>query len=226
MTGDRARTTSLEVPCSLLHSSRDPTRGFRLRRLRRHRRGPYRRDHARSPEAAQRAEPRNARRVGLGFRTRRRGRHGPRGDPARRGPVVLRGTRSRLLRRRARTLAGAGPAPHLSMQRRNAGRSGVAQPAGVALLLREHQAVAQPPQDHRRRGARDGPVGGTDAGVVLRSHRRGQGHGVRRRRRHPARDVRRRVLRPPVGVRAAQGEGATAHRRLARTPTKPTPSEW
>ena len=35
---------------------------------------------------------------------------------------------------------------------------------------------------------------------------------LRRRRRHPARHVRRRVLRAPVGVRAAQDQGADAHR--------------
>ena len=51
-------------------------------------------------------------------------------------------------------------------------------------------------------------------------------HPLRRRRRHPARHVRRRVLRPPVGVRPPQGQGAAAHRRLASTPTRPTPSAW
>ena len=42
------------------------------------------------------------------------------------------------------------------------------------------------------------------------------GTALRRRGRHPARHVRRRVLRPPVGVRAPQGQGAAAHRRRDR----------
>ena len=142
------------------------------------------------------------------------------------GPVLLRGPRSRVLRRRPRTHTRPGPTPHLSVQRRDVRRGGVAQPAGMALLLREHEAVAQSPQDHHRRGARDGPVCGPDAGMVLRSHRRRRGHRLRRRRRHPARDVWGRVLRPSVGVRPAQGKGAVAHRRLPRTPTKPTLSGW
>ena len=49
---------------------------------------------------------------------------------------------------------------------------------------------------------------------------------VRRRRRHPARHVRRRVLRPPVGVRPAQDQGADAHRRLARRRRGPRASAW
>ncbi len=67
---------------------------------------------------------------------------------------------------------GPGPAPHLPVQRRNLRRGGVAQPAGVALLLREHQEMAEPAQDHHRPGARHGAVGRSDAGVVLRSDRR------------------------------------------------------
>ena len=39
---------------------------------------------------------------------------------------------------------------------------------------------------------------------------------VRRRGRYPPRHVRRRVLRPPLGVRAPQDQGADAHRRLDR----------
>ena len=38
--------------------------------------------------------------------------------------------------------------------------------------------------------------------------------------------VRRRVLRPPVGVRAAQGQGAAADRATPSTPTRPTASAW
>ena len=49
---------------------------------------------------------------------------------------------------------------------------------------------------------------------------------VRRRGRHPPRHVRRRVLRPPVGVRPPQDQGAHAHRRLASTSTRPTRSAW
>ena len=40
-----------------------------------------------------------------------------------------------------------------------------------------------------------------DADVGVRPDRRGRGHDLRRRRRHPPRHVRRRVLRAPVGVR-------------------------
>ena len=49
---------------------------------------------------------------------------------------------------------------------------------------------------------------------------------LRRRGGHPPRHVRRRVLRPPVGVRAAQDQGADAHRRLASTSRRRTSSAW
>ena len=65
-----------------------------------------------------------------------------------------------------------------------------------------------------------------DAHVGVRPDRRRRGHQVRRRGRHPPGHVRRRVLRPPVGVRAPQDQGAHAHRRLASTPTRPTSSAW
>ena len=37
---------------------------------------------------------------------------------------------------------------------------------------------------------------------------------------------RRGVLRPPVGARAPQGQGAAVHRRLADAPTTPRPPAW
>ena len=66
-------------------------------------------------------------------------------------------------------------------------------------------------------------AGGAHADVGLRPDRRLRGGALRRRGRHPARHVRRRVLRPPVGVRAAQDQGAAAHRRLHRHPRGPPP---
>ena len=57
---------------------------------------------------------------------------------------------------------------------------------------------------------------GPDAALGLRPHRLRRGHALRRRRRDPARHVRGRVLRPPVGVRAPQGQGASPDRRLGR----------
>ena len=87
---------------------------------------------------------------------------------------------------------------------------------GVALLLREHEALARPAQDHDRPGARHRLRGRAHAHVGVRPDRRGRERPLRRRRRHPARHVRPRVLRAPVGVRAAQDEGAHAHRRRDR----------
>ncbi len=46
---------------------------------------------------------------------------------------------------------------------------------------------------------------------------------LRRRGRLPPRHVRRRVLRPPLGVRPPQGQGAAAHRRLHRRRRGPRP---
>ena len=61
------------------------------------------------------------------------------------------------------------------------------------------------------------------ADVGLRPHRRRRRRAVRRRGRHPARHVRPRVLRPPVGVRRPQDEGAHAHRRQHRHRRGPPP---
>ena len=108
-------------------------------------------------------------------------------------------------------------------------RKGAEKPdaAGVALLLREHAAAgatcARSPSP-RCTGtvfaaglmlmwACDLIVGADDA-------------RVRRRRRHPPGHVRRRVLRPPVGVRPPQDQGAHADRRLASTSTRPTAWAW
>ena len=125
----RAPAHRNQAHCGLVHSWKGAIRaGFRVHRLRGHRRGPDRRHHARSPETTQCAEPRDARRVGLGVRTSRGGRRGSGGAVAGRRAVVFRGARPRLLHRRARTLAWAGAAPHLSVQRRDVRRSGVTQP--------------------------------------------------------------------------------------------------
>ena len=67
-------------------------------------------------------------------------------------------------------------------------------------------------QDHDRPGARPRVRRRADVAVGVRPHRGRRGHPVRRRRRIAARHVRRRVLRPPVGVRTPQGEGAPVDR--------------
>ena len=86
--------------------------------------------------------------------------------------------------------------------------------------------LAQPPQDHHRAGPGHRVRRGPHADVGVRPDRRRRRRRLRRRRRHPARHVRRRVLRPPVGVRPPQDQGADAHRRLASTPTRRTGSAW
>ncbi len=53
-----------------------------------------------------------------------------------------------------------------------------------------------------------------------------EGTDVRRRRRHPPRHVRCRVLRAPVGVRRPQDQGAHAHGRLDRRRRGATASAW
>lgn len=138
-------------------------------------------------------------------------------------PQLLCRPRSRLRRRRPGTLTRARSAPDLPVQWRDTGRRQCPAPAGMALLLPEHQAVAQPAQDHDRRGAWTGVVGRADADLVLRPDRRRRGHGFRRRRRHPARDVRRGVLRPSLGIRPSQSQRAAAHRRLAERRRRPRP---
>ena len=156
-----------------------------------------------------RPETRNAQNRGLlveldeAFLRGRGRRHGPGRHPRRRRPDVLRPATtwargSRIEERQP----GPNQHPTVADQRRHPAGRRAADAAGVALLLREHAALAQPAQDHHRPGARHGVRGRADADVGLRPDRGRRGRPVRRRRRHPARDVRRRVLRPPVGVRA------------------------
>ena len=111
-----------------------------------------------------------------------------------------------------------GPNQHPSFLINGAHAPGHREPdaAGVALLLPEHAAVAEPAQDHHRPGARFGVRGRAHADVGVRPHRGGRGHGLRRCRGHASGDVRHRVLRAPVGVRSAQDQGAHAHQRLDR----------
>ena len=118
------------------------------------------------------------------------------------------------------------PAPDPGDQRRHPQGRREPDAAGVALLLREHPPLAQPAQDHDRPGPRRRLRRRAHAALGVRPHRRRRRHPVHRRRGHPPRDVRRRVLRPPVGVRPPQGQGAAAHRRHDRRATRPTPSAW
>ena len=111
----------------------------------------------------------------------------------------------------ARAHARARPAPDVPDQRRHAQGRRDADAAGVALLLREHEAVAEPAQDHDRAGPRHRLRRGPHAHVGVRPHRRRRRRALLRRRRHPPRHVRRGVLRAPVGVRSAQDQGADAH---------------
>ena len=97
---------------------------------------------------------------------------------------------------------------------------------GVALLLREHEALARPAQDHDRAGARHRLRRGAHAHVGVRPDRRGRERPLRRRRRHPARDVRPRVLRAPVGVRARARRRSSCSPATRSTPTRRTASGW
>ena len=110
---------------------------------------------------------------------RRRLRTGPRRDDTVRvvilsgvGPDVLVGSRHGLDRAPRRAGPRAPPARDSPYQRRiPQGRRG-ADAAGVALLLREHPALALPPEDHDRPGARPRLRGRPHADVGVRPHRR------------------------------------------------------
>ena len=71
-----------------------------------------------------------------------------------------------------------------------------------------------------------GVLGRAHADVGVRPHRRGRGHDLRRRRRHPPRHVRHGVLRAPVGVRRPQDQGAHAHRATRSRSRSATSSAW
>ena len=133
-----------------------------------------------------RPETRNAQNRGPAGRARRRhrpgrrGRQGAGGHPRRGRPDVLLGPRHGLQGGRGRARARARPAPHDHHQRRHPqGRRGPHAP-GVALLLPEHPALAEPAQDHRRPGARHGVRRRAHAHVGVRPHR-----GRRRRATSP-----------------------------------------
>ena len=137
------------------------------------------------------------------------------------GPALLLGPRHGVQGGSCRADARARPAPVDHHQRRHPRGRRAPDAPGVALLLPEHPAVAEPPQDHRRPGPGDGVRRRPDAHVGLRPHRGRRQRVLRRRGRHPARHVRRRVLRPPVGVRPPADQGAHAHRRRHRRPRGP-----
>ena len=173
-------------------------------------------DHAQPSREPERAEPRPARGARRRVPASRGRRHRARRHPRRRGADVLVGPRHGLEGVDRGAHARARPAPDVPDQRRHAQGRREADAAGVALLLREHEAVAEPAQDHDRAGARHRLRRRAHAHVGVRSDRRRRRRALLRRRRHPARHVRRGVLRPPVGVRSAQDQGADAHGRRHR----------
>ena len=168
------------------------------------------------PEARERPEPRAPGRPERRLPRGGGGRRGPGRHPGRHGPDVLLGTRHGLQGLHGGGHAGAEPALHAQDQRRDAQGCREPDAPGVALLLREHASLAQSAQNHHRAGARRRVRRRPHAPVGLRPHRLRRGHTLRRRRGDPPGHVRDGVLRPPVGVRPAQGEGAAPDRRLHR----------
>ena len=125
------------------------------------------------PRAAQCSEPRHAGRTRRRVHARRGRRRRAGGDPRRRrarcSPRVTTSDPSRPAR-------STGPDPTSTRRRAiNGGtREGAekSDAAGVALLLPEHAAVAEPAQDHHRPGSWRRVLGRTDADVGVRSDRR------------------------------------------------------
>ena len=99
--------------------------------------------------------------------------NGARRHPRRGGTDLLVGARPRDPKRRWPSASPAGPAPDLINGATRKGAESADAP-GVALLLREHDAVAQPSQDHHRPGARDGLRRRAHADVGLRPDRGGR----------------------------------------------------
>ncbi len=92
------------------------------------------------------------------------------------GPVFSSGhdLGSPRLSRRARP-PRPGPALVLHVHRRHQGRGRIPIPPGVALLLRQHPPLAEPAQDHRRRGPRQRLLRRAHAHLGMRSDRRRRG---------------------------------------------------
>jgi hypothetical protein len=147
------------------------------------------------------------------------GRRRPGGHPRWRRPALLLGPRHGI----GQGHRGAHVASDQQDRRRHPTGSREPDAPGVALLLPEHAALAEPAQDHRRPGPGHGLRRRPHAHVGLRPHRGGRERLLRRRGGHPARHVRGRVLRAPLGVRSPQGQGAHAHRRRHRRPRGPPP---
>ena len=178
------------------------------------------------PDARNAQNRGHARRARRGLPPRRGRRHRARRDPRRQRHDVLVRPRHRARRSAARSTSG--PNPHPSRSINGGTRGGRREPdaAGVALLLPEHAAVAQPAQDHHRPGARDGVRGRPDADVGVRPHRRAP-----RARSSPTSSA-------PASACAAwstsrtRGSSAPARPRSSCSPatrstsTRPTSSAW
>ena len=170
-----------------------------------------------------RPEQRNAQNRGLlvdlndAFLRGRGRRPGPGRDPRRRGPDVLVGPRHGLQGHRSPSAAAA-PNEHPTTVINGGTRLG----AEGRMLQEWHYFFENTLRWRNLRKITIAQVHGTvyAAGLMLMWACdlivAADDVQLRRRRRHPPRDVRRGVLRPPVGVRATQDQGAHAHRRLDR----------
>ena len=137
--------------------------------------GADRADHAQPGEEPERAEPRAARRARRRVPARRGRRHRPGRDPRRRRPDLLVGPRPRLEGGDRRATGRPRRAPHVLDQRRHPQGRREPDAPGVALLLREHEALAEPAQDHDRPGARHRLRRRPHAHVGVRPDRRVRG---------------------------------------------------
>ena len=166
-----------------------------------------------------RPDTRNAQNRGMlvelddAFRRGREGRRRPGGHPRRRRPAVLLGARHGLGQGRSRSSTS-----HPTSKIDGATREG----AENRMLQEWHYFFQNTLRWRNLRKITIAQVQGTvyrrraDAHVGLRPDRGGRQRLLRRRGGHPARHVRGRVLRPPLGVRSPQGQGAHADRRRHR----------
>ena len=172
-----------------------------------HRRGAE--DHRQPARGAERPEPHPAggarRRLHRGRRRRRRARH----HPGRRRQALLG-------RPRSRQPAGDGGPEEEPARARLQGRV----PAPVGALLREHHALARPPEADHRAGPGLLHHGRHDDRLGLRPHHRQRRRAVRRPRREVGRRARA-VFLDAVGSRSAQGQGVSLHRRLHHARPRP-----
>ena len=157
---------------------------------------------------------------------RRGRRHRAGRDPRWQRADVLVGPRHRQQGDVARSCAATNPHPTATINGGTREGAENLDAAGVALLLPEHAAVAEPAQDHHRPGARRRVRGRPDAHVGVRPHRRRRGHDLRRRRRHPPRHVRRRVLRATRGSSAPARPRSSCSPATRSTPRRRTASAW